>query len=176
MMIPTCPCTNFIIRKPGLALGSLETVLYTMFGLDNTRQLFQRCVRRCIGKIVIILYFAVSIRRTRNYQKFFCKIMPTSFGSSYNASLNNLYNQRTFFTISNIDSSPGIIAQRTTPYINTPKRLLRRLKGLTNCSKRFSIPLKTCSLISASLRIFCFCISNRRSIVLPFHGDYSLES
>jgi len=39
MMIPTCPGTNFIIRKPSFAFGPLETIFYTMFSLYNTCQL-----------------------------------------------------------------------------------------------------------------------------------------
>ena len=35
MMMPACPCANFIIREPCLALGPLEAVFYTMLGLDN---------------------------------------------------------------------------------------------------------------------------------------------
>jgi len=131
MMIPACPCTNFIIRKPGFALGSLEAVFYTMFGLDNASQFFQRCICRGIGKIVVVFYLAVSIRRTCNYQKFFRRIMPTAFRSGYNTPLDNLQNQRTFFAISNINFCPDVIARRITPFINTLKWLLRRLASTT---------------------------------------------
>src|SRR3990172_6036858 len=108
MMMPACPGANLIIRKPGLALGPLKTVLYTMLGLDHSGQFFHRSIGRGIRKIVIVFYFAVSVRRSRNYQKFFYRLMPTPFGSSNNTTSNNLDNQRAFFAVSNINFCPEI--------------------------------------------------------------------
>ena len=87
MMVPASPGTHFIIRKPCLTLGAFETIFYTMFGLNHTGQLVQRGIRRSIGKIVIVFHFAVSIRRTRDDQKFFGRIIPTAFRSGMTTSI-----------------------------------------------------------------------------------------
>ena len=137
MMIPTIPGTNFIIRKTCLALGPLDAILYTMLSLDDTGQFIQRCIGRCIGKMIIISNFAVSFWCASNYQKLFNSFVSASFGSSNNAALNNLHRQRTFFTISDINFRPIGITQRRLPSINSLKRLFG-LRAPATVSRRFA--------------------------------------
>ncbi len=137
MMIPTIPCTNFIIRKTGLTLGSLDAIFYTMLSFDDTSQFIQRCIGRCIGKVIIISNFVASFWCASNYQKFFNGFVSASFSSSNNTACNNLHSQRTFFTIPNINFRPIGITQRRLPFINSLKRLFG-LRASTTVSRRFA--------------------------------------
>lgn len=126
MMMPTSPCTHFIIRKPGLALGSFEAVFDTMLSLHNTCQFFPRCLHGCIGKVIIILNAIVSCRTAGHYQQFFHRLMLASFSSSHNTTTDNLNNKWAFFAIPNINRCPGTFLKCMTPSINTLKRLFAR--------------------------------------------------
>src|SRR3990172_1781250 len=137
MMMPACPGANLIIRKPGLALGPLETVLYAMLGLDHSGQFFHRSIGRGIRKIVIIFHWAVFLGRSRSYQKFFYRLMPTPLGSSNHPTSNYLDHQRAFLTISNLNFCPDLISQRISPSINSLKRLSGRL-ALSRISRWFA--------------------------------------
>src|SRR3989304_9172937 len=55
MMMPAMPGANLVIGQAGFALGALQTLLDTMFGLAHARELGQRGVVRRVRQVVVML-------------------------------------------------------------------------------------------------------------------------
>ena len=153
MMMPGDPVPHLIVAQAGLAFGTLKTLFDTMSRLGHAGQFLQRRGRARIRQVIIKFKTLIGLKLPRQEQQFLGTCSPL-LGPRLNPTLHRFDYQRSFLSVTHLDSGPSIVGKIGTPTVHTlewlpgmwpTSRVLRqrRLEVANRCVRgyRKQIPL-----------------------------------